>query len=131
MIIEINDSKTVGDIQREFSSRFPFLKMEFFHTPHGREEASNEPPCLPEQTIGSIRERHVLGIIAINTERETGSVEQEFEHRFGLHVQVYRKQSDGWIQTVGTDMLSLGEQNKVAMNFSFNVGQSTAESGIA
>jgi hypothetical protein len=122
MTIEIDNSKTVGDIQREFSSRFPFLKIEFFHRPHDRGASSDEMPCLPEQTIGSIRQSNVHGVLEINSERETGSVEQEFEHRFGLHVQIYRKQSDGWIQTVGTDMLSLAEQNKLARNFSFTAG---------
>jgi len=114
MIIEINDAKTVKDLQDEFSTRFPFLKLEFFHSPHMREEPTNETPCEPGQTIGQIRKRHVFGVIEIGPDRETGSIEQEFESRFDLHVQIYRLQTGRWIQTVGTDILTLEQQNKIA-----------------
>jgi HPt (histidine-containing phosphotransfer) domain-containing protein len=119
MTIEINDSRTVREIQREFTSRYPNLKIEFFHARHGREEVSAGNPCLPDQTIGSIRDRHTEGAISIESKRETGSIEQEFEDKFGLHVQLYRKQAEEWIQTIGTDTLSLAEQNSISRNLSF------------
>lgn len=114
MVLEINDSKTVQDMQQEFSNRFPYLKLEFFYAPHMREEPSNDTPCSPANTIGEIRKRHVQGIIEITPDRETGSIEQEFESRFDLHVQIYRLQADQWIQTVGTDILTLEQQNEIA-----------------
>lgn len=114
MVIQINDSKTVQEIQQEFSTRFPYLKLEFFYAPHMREEPSNDTPCHPGNTLGEIRKRHIHGIIEISPERETGSVEQEFERRFDLHVQIYRLHADQWIQTAGTDILTLKEQNEIA-----------------
>lgn len=114
MTLEINNSKTVRQIQLEFSSRFPNLKLEFFLNEHGREEPSNEKPCLPEQTIGELRDNNNQGLIMITADRETGSVEREFEQRFGLHVQIYRKRMDQWLQTVGTDILTLEEQSRIA-----------------
>lgn len=114
MIIEINDSRTIGDIQQEFSTRFPFLKLEFFQNPHDREEPSNETPCQKDLSLGEIRQKHVQGIITINPGSETGAIEKEFERRFGLNVQIYRLQMDRWIQTAGTDILSLSEQNQIA-----------------
>ena len=118
MTIEINDSKTVREIQVEFTSRYPDLKLEFFQNEHGREEASNGTPCPPDQTLGELRDHHVHGVIMITADRETGSVEREFEQRFGLHVQIYRKRMDQWLQTVGTDILTLGEQSKIAQDTS-------------
>ena len=114
MIIEINDSRTIGDIQEEFSNRFPFLKIEFFQKPHDREDPSNETPYQKELPLGEIRQKHAHGIITIDPDNETGAVEKEFERRFGLIVQIYRLQMDRWIQTAGTDILSLSEQNQIA-----------------
>lgn len=116
MTIEINDTKTVHDIQQEFATKFPFLKLEFFKEAHDRDEASNGTPCRPDQIIGEIRKNHVMGIISINPQSTTGAVEQEFKKRFNLYVQIYRVQMDQWIQTVGTDFLTLNEQSDLARN---------------
>jgi hypothetical protein len=32
MVIEINDIKTIRDLQGSFYSRYPFLKIEFYKT---------------------------------------------------------------------------------------------------
>lgn len=118
MTIEINNSKTIQQIQLEFTSRYPDLKLEFFRNEHGLEEASNETPCQPEKTIGELRDLHEHGLITITPDRETGSVEREFEQRFGLHVQIYRKRMDQWLQTIGTDILTLEQQSKIARDTS-------------
>jgi len=114
MIIEINDLKKIHEVQEEFSTRFPFLKLEFFRTPHQREEPSNETPYAPDLPLKEIRDKHVHGIITIDAQSETGAIEKEFERRFGLNVQIYRRQLDRWIQTAGTDILTLKEQNEIA-----------------
>jgi hypothetical protein len=114
MIIEINNDRTVGEIQEQFTARFPLLKLEFFPHAHQREATSEEMPCPHDQFIGEIRKKNVHGIITIEPGRETGDLEKEFERRFGLNVQVYRYQLDKWIQTAGTDILLLGEQEQIA-----------------
>lgn len=116
MIIEINDTKKISDIQEEFSNRFPFLKMEFFRTAHQLEEPSHETPCMPDLPLKEIRDKHVHGIITIDAQSETGAIEKEFEQRFGLNVQIYRLQMDRWVQTAGTDILTLKEQNEIAQD---------------
>lgn len=102
------------EIQEEFCRRFPFLKLEFFREPHQREEPSDGTPCQPDELLKDIRRKHVHGIITIDPSGETGSVEKEFERRFGLNVQIYRYQTDRWIQTAGTDILTLKEQNEIS-----------------
>lgn len=114
MVIEINDVKKIGEIQEVFSNRFPYLKIEFFKHAHAYEEQSSEAPLDKEQTLGDIRDKHVHGIIMLDAQRKTGAVEQEFKQRFDLNVQIYRMQAGKWIQTVGTDILSLSEQNEIA-----------------
>ncbi len=114
MIIEINNSKMVREIQEEFSGKFPFLKLEFFYAPHEYDEPSLDTPCRPDLVLADIRKRNVYGVISIDSNSVTGAIEKEFEKRFGLNVQIYRRQMDKWIQTVGTDMLTLSEQNEIA-----------------
>jgi len=118
MNIEINDARTIQDIQEEFADEYPFLKIEFFARPHEQGVASDEQPHSPGHTIGSIRNRHTTGTIDVGPDSPTGAVEQEFEQRFDLHVQIYRLQADKWLQTAGTDILTLHEQNEIGKDAS-------------
>jgi hypothetical protein len=114
MTVEINNTKTIREIQEAFTARFPFLKLEFFRTPHERDAPTFETPCDPELTLGEVRERNIHGVMTFAASTGTGALEQDFRTRFDLNVQVYRLQAGQWIQTAGTDMLTLGEQNAIA-----------------
>ncbi|PWT77595.1 MAG: hypothetical protein C5B59_03735 [Bacteroidetes bacterium] len=114
MIIEINDNKKIGEICREFSDHFPFLKIEFFDEPHNWQEPTSLKHILPQQLeIGEVRNKQLPGVIEIHSYHKTGSVEQEFLKHFGLNIQIFRRQGDEWIQTAGTDELVLEEQNEL------------------
>ncbi len=114
MIIEINDARKVCDVQREFCSRFPFLKLEFFHEAHQRERSSLKEPYGPDILLGVIRKKHLHGMITINPGSKVKSVEKEFEKRFGLNVQIYRRHGERWIETGGSDILALQELNEIS-----------------
>jgi hypothetical protein len=45
-------------------------------------------------------------------------VEREFRERFGISIQVLRKEKDGWVQTTGTDDFTLKELNETGRNSS-------------
>lgn len=111
MVIEIRDTKTIKEIQDAFSHDYPYLKLEFFEEPHDVNAGSDGVKLQPVQAIGDVRRKHVYGIITLEPDRLTASVEQEFEDRFGLHVQICRRLYDKWVQTIQTDSLSLEQQN--------------------
>lgn len=114
MYIEIDDNRTIKEVQEEFHAHYPFLKLEFFKHPHGWTEPSSSNEVLkPEQTLSSVRKKHVPGLIEIYRSQKTGMVEQHFHRRFNLNVQIYRLHGDQWIQTAGTDELTLEEQNEI------------------
>lgn len=114
MLIEINDIKTLEQISKEFSAHYPFLKMAFYDEPHGWQQESSYKHHLPlNKTIGEVRKGHHPGAMEIHSWYKTGHVEQEFRNLFGLHVQILRHQGDTWIQTAGTDELTLEEQNEI------------------
>lgn len=114
MIIEIEDTRTIEEIRKSFSQKFPFLKIEFYDVPHEWQEGSSRKHLLAhEKTIAQVRKRHNAGGLEIHAEQKTGAVEQQFRNHFGLHVQLFRRHGDAWVQTVGTDELTLAEQNEI------------------
>ena len=119
MIIEIDDTKTIDDIQEKFNDFFPFLKMEFYKHPHHWSESSEEKEMFSNnEKIGEIRKNHLHGTLEIHSWQKTGAVEQEFRKKFGINVQVFRHHGDLWVQTAGTDELTLAEQNEIGRKVS-------------
>lgn len=117
MFIEINDSKTVEDISSSFTRFFPFLKLEFYDQPHNWQAKSSRKHLLSaHKTIGEIRKKHQPGVMEIHERDTTGVVEQEFKKHFGLNVQIWRHHGEEWIQTAGTDLLTIKEQNEIGEN---------------
>jgi hypothetical protein len=112
MIIEITGEKTIEEIRKEFSGYYPFLAIEFFDTAHRMEETSSYLHQYPHtKTIAEIRKNHNPGMLEIQPWHKTGFVEQEFRQHLGLYVQIMRHHGNTWIQTAGTDELTLEEQN--------------------
>ena len=117
MTIEIDDNKTLGEINEAFSKYFPFLKLEFYDEPHKWQGKSTAKHLLaPGKKIGEIRTRHNPAVMEIHPWDDTGTVEQEFKRHFGLNVQIFRHHGDVWVQTAGTDVLTLDEQNEIGRN---------------
>lgn len=123
MLIEINDDCTLEDINDKFSGFFPFLKLEFFPGPHHwYEESPGNKKLKPGLRIGEIRKKHPHGTLAVYSWMRTGDVEQAFREKYDLHVQVFRLHGGEWIQTVGTDKLTLQEQNDLGKATSSQAG---------
>lgn len=117
MILEISSSKTIGDIRKEFSDCYPFLCIEFFSEPHRVGETTSNENRLPHsKLLSEIFKQHKPGELEIHSRKKTGIVEQEFQKIFGLNVQIFRMQGKNWIQTAGTDELTLDEQNEIGRN---------------
>lgn len=113
-IIEIDDTKRIFDIKEQFVQFFPFLQLRFYRKPHAWQVASAEKDYIDEQAyIGDIRSNHLGGVIRLEKRMKTGTLEQAFAKRFGLYVQIFRHHGFSWIQTVGTDELTLQEQNEI------------------
>jgi hypothetical protein len=118
MMLHIDDSKTVADLQEHFSVCFPSLKIEFYDEAHHfKEPSSPEHQISPESTIGSIRKKHEPGNLEILSNYTTGKVEQDFKDKFGLNVQIFRNENNAWVQTSATDTFNLKEQSDIASDF--------------
>lgn len=111
MLLHIDDSQLVADIQEDFSDSYPFLKIEFYEQP---QPYKGETPAThrisPDEKIADICNLHHSGNVEILSWYTTGRVEREFKEKFGLNVQVFRKEAGAWLQSSTMDSYTLGEQ---------------------
>ena len=119
MIIEADIKKTLGEIAVQFSAGYPFLKLEFYNQPHSIHAVSSEKNLLPPNLTGKETGlKFQPGTVEIHDYQKTGDVEQLFKKNLGLNVQIFRRHGEDWIQTVGTDDLTLREQNEIGQKAS-------------
>ena len=104
----------VKQIKNEFQERFPYLKLEFFKDKHGFLESSPRKDIIPSnltliEAAGAMKE----GEIEITSKQTVAEVEQTFQNKFNLPVQIFRKARFSWIETTRTDQLTLAKQNRM------------------
>ena len=117
--IAITDSTTIEDVQKEFSSHFPFLKIEFYEEEHTTGEGTPESHRVNvERTIGEARTKHTAGKLSIHGNQKDSTLEQASHDVYELNVQVFRLSGSLWLQTTTTDDWTLSEQNETAKDFS-------------
>jgi len=119
MKIQLEDQKSLGEIQQEFSGVFPFLKIEFFTRPHnigkGTEKKFMRSPQEKLKDVASVKSTQTVDVIADMT---VAQLENEFKSLFGLHVQVFRRSGKLWLETTATDSWTLGYQNEQGIELS-------------
>ena len=116
MILNINDNQFIIDLQERFSECFPYLKIEFYDKPCAGGKQQEEHALLPENLrISDCRRLHDPGLLDIKSYYKTGRVEPDFKEIFGLHVQIFRRETNRWIATTHTKNLTLQQQSDLAV----------------
>lgn len=111
--MKITDNKTLTNIQKEFTTKFPGLKIEFYKEAHTIGEGSAAKTTLDSSTtVGAIRTIHTEGDLSIDGHLKVSTLETNLKERYGLNVQVFRKSGNIWIQTSATDDWTLAKQNR-------------------
>lgn len=119
MEILISDSRTISEVQRDFSKEFPFLKLEFFDAPHKTEKALPKSKIFPhDKKLSSCRKVHQNGKLRIAKHETVNDLENELWKKFGLSAQVFRKSGNLWIETSLTDSWTLEQQNREGLEMS-------------
>jgi len=110
----ISDQIKLKDLQTAFSELFPFLKLVFYYGHHQIAEGSPATAELDEEkTIGEVRSVPTQGEeLVISGNLTVSELEQLFDKKYGLNVQVFRKSGKLWMQTTATDNWTLDEQNR-------------------
>ena len=112
MEIIITDNKYIKEIQEEFQRRFPYLKIEFFRNATQKGSSTPKSQIIPgKMAIGMVRHTHVEGALNIDGSRSVEEIENDFQNKFGLSVEIFRKSGNMWIETTLTHHWSLLRQN--------------------
>lgn len=112
MKLVINDKKRINIIQKEFNEVFPFLMIEFFSKPTGKGGGITKKFMKNNsKELGEFRTVYTKGHISITPDMTVNELEQQFQDRYGLLAQVYRKSGKAWLQTTATDGWTLEKQN--------------------
>lgn len=117
MKIYISEEDIIKNIQDKFHAIYPYLKLEFFGTPHNEYEGNADKDRLNKHTpLEDIRMIHTFGWLDISPDKTVVALEAELYKNFGLSAQVLRKGHHCWLQTIGTDNLTLEQQNALALS---------------
>lgn len=112
IIMKIANDRTIKDLQTDFQKVFPFLKIEFYKTPHGfGEETINKSALSADLRLGDMRTLDNYGVMLLDKTMKTSEFEKLLAKIYGLNVQVFRKSYGKWLQTWATDNWTLQEQN--------------------
>lgn len=111
MIIEINKESRLIDIQKSFSNNFPFLRLQFYRQIGNHKQQSEKYITDVHTQISDICLLHRNCFLEVHYWQKTHTVEKLFRDRCGLHVHIFRQHGEHWIQTSGTEELTLEEQN--------------------
>ncbi|MFT3705586.1 MAG: hypothetical protein QM802_24665 [Agriterribacter sp.] len=110
----------IAGVQEEFNRTFPFLKLEFFRYKDDGRNGGEDLVFPPDKSMAECGAVIQEGVIEIEETMQVSTLEQLLKERFGLHVQVYRRSVNLWLQTTITDHWSLQKQNEHGMEISSN-----------
>ncbi|MGZ8537369.1 MAG: hypothetical protein ACXWV9_03850 [Flavisolibacter sp.] len=114
MKIQLSHNVKIRDIKKEFEKSFPYLKLEFFKKKHGIEKGNPyKDMVFDDATLLDVTGVMREGEIAIRPWQSVAEVEQLFQSKFNLPVQIFRKTRHSWIETTKSDHQTMQYQNKM------------------
>ena len=117
MIIQIRKSKLIGEVQKDFTNIYPFLKLEFYRNTSVK-PGSTVRQNLNKTVLLNVAGNHKEGDFEIADSMTVGQLEQSFYDKFGMMVQVSRKSGPIWLETTMTDSWTLKQQNEHGLELS-------------
>ncbi len=116
MVIIVKNDMMIKDLKKQFHDYYPQLKLEFFRVAHDVHGGNNKANMLANETFIKDYTNSKEGSIEFEGMISVSEFEQRFSDTFGLHVQVFRKSGDVYVETTQTDDWSLEQQHKEALS---------------
>jgi hypothetical protein len=110
MLLNISPTRLITDVQKEFNTEFPFLKLEFFKKNHWSVPMQKRI-ASGRQMLSEIQWPLVGADVEIKEDMKVNDLEKIFKKDLGLNVQVFRKSGNLWLETTMTDNWTLAMQN--------------------
>ncbi len=112
MELRIAPERLISEIQKDFNSAYPFLKIEFFNNKSFSRSDFSVKQIIPHnRKLGDNNLSLANGTIEIEDDMKVNELEKLFKDKFNLAVQVFRKSGNLWLETSMTDNWSLQQQN--------------------
>lgn len=115
-IITVDKPTKVSEIKKKFSDQFPFLKIEFFKKKHKVAQGSLKKDIITDDFIISASDKDSAIMFGENT--LVSELEKQFDEKFKLSAQIFRKSGKTWLETTYTDSWSLKKQNEEGLELS-------------
>jgi hypothetical protein len=122
MRLELSNNRTIQEIQHDFGSQYPFLKLEFYKTEKTMPSIRIKER-FPYSTLLRLAGLKKVGSVDISDEMTVGELESIFAEQFGLIVQVSRDSGGVWLETTMTDKWSLHKQNEYGKEIGRHTGR--------
>ena len=120
MEIQLNNLRTIGELQYDFNREFPFLRLEFIE-PQRSGKTGARPKAVPGHwKLGTIKKIQAEKKITVAKTQTVRGLENELEKDLGVSVQVLRRSGNSWIETTLTDLWTLEQQNREGSEMSNN-----------
>jgi len=117
MNIIITSEKLIHEIQDEFNKLFPFLKIEFFiKSVINSKETINKISSL--LTIGNGDKTRGSKEMEVSPYMTVKEFENNFENKFGMYAQLYRKSGNLWQEITITDNWTMQQQDEAGNEIS-------------
>lgn len=113
--MRILPSKLISEVQREFNTAFPYLKLEFFQDKAGDGQNGIK---FSGRRIGDFQNTIADGSLDVWPEMKVNELEKTLKEKFRLNAQVFRRSGKLWLQTTMTDNWTLKKQNEHGMELS-------------
>jgi len=112
-MLRIDKGSSLKNIQKQFSSYYPFLKIEFF-----KKIPVDQPLYKSESFSTEELSKYLDGFyegfvnIDVSRKRTVSEVERDFEKLLGISAHIFRKSGNVWVETTLTNDWPLEEQNE-------------------
>jgi len=107
VLLEIDDNKTIGDLQENFNESFPFLKIEFYDRRYRSiKDYHLLFPLASNVRLETIRKKHDPGICTIKSWYRVETVEEDLWNNFGLVARICHYDGNKWVLLIGGETLS-------------------------
>jgi len=130
MNLEITNTSTLAEVQRDFNALYPYLKLEFFAKAITRNgNVTKKTIKNPRATFKEARTNQLDTHITISPNLTVAAFEKRFVDTYGFVAAVLRQSGRGWIETgTQTAEWTLEKQNaegKAVSNYPQNGNDST------
>lgn len=112
MILHINDTRLLREIQMDFNLYYPYLRIEFFDKDHSGLSSTESKKISPYIQAGSVRKKHHEGALNLLPDTRVKDLEEMMQKECSLSIQIYHFTKSGWIPADVVNIATLDELNE-------------------